>query len=505
MNFPRASGVLLHPTSLPSNYGIGDLGANAYKFVDFLGKAKQTYWQVLPLGPTGYGDSPYQAFSTFAGNPLLIALDELREAGLLDDADLTGGEFAAGRVDFGAVIPWKVERLARAAERFRAGGAPKWRGEYERFRATEARWLDDYALFRAIKDEQGGGAWTGWDAPLRLRQADALPAARERLAARIDAQHFMQFIFFRQWRALKAAANAAGVQIIGDLPIYVALDSSDAWAHQQLFQFDAEGRPTAVSGVPPDYFSATGQLWGNPLYAWERHAASDYVWWTERLRAVFEMVDILRIDHFRGFEAYWSVPAGDMTAERGTWQPGPGKALFDAARVALSERQVIAEDLGLITPGVDALRTALGYPGMAVLQFAFGSGADNLYLPHNLERHYVIYTGTHDNDTTHGWYTAVGDATRDHVRRYLATTGDDVAWDLLRAAWAAVPTTAVAPLQDVLALGNAARMNLPGRAGGNWTWRMPPDALTDALAERLRAVTELYGRLGDGGTTRNGV
>jgi 4-alpha-glucanotransferase len=493
----RHAGVLAHPTSLAGAHGIGDLGHGACAFVEWLARAGQTRWQILPLGPTGYGDSPYQAFSTFAGNPLLIALDDLRELGLLDAADLEGADFPAERVDFGAVIPWKLARLERAAARFRAGGAPALRAEYEQFVAAEADWLDDYALYRALKDEQGGGAWTSWDAPLRLREPATLAAAREQLAERHDAQRFMQFMFFRQWRALKAAANAAGVRIIGDLPIYVALDSSDSWANQQLFQFDAEGRPTAVAGVPPDYFSATGQLWGNPLYAWERHAASGYAWWSARLRAVFEMVDILRIDHFRGFEAYWAIPAGDDTAQRGTWQPGPGRALFDAAHAALGEREVIAEDLGLITPEVDALRRSLAYPGMAVLQFAFGSGPDNLYLPHNLERHYVIYTGTHDNDTTRGWYDAADDATRDHVRRYLATNGADVAWDLLRAAWAAVPATAIAPLQDVLGLGNEARMNLPGQAGGNWTWRMSPAALTDDLAARLRDLTELYGRLAE--------
>jgi 4-alpha-glucanotransferase len=492
----RYAGVLAHPTSLAGPYGIGEFGRGAADFVGWLARAGQTRWQILPLGPTGYGDSPYQAFSTFAGNPLLIALDELRAAGLLDDVDLAGADFTSERVDFGAVLPWKLERLERAAARFRAGGAPQLQADYERFVRAEAGWLDDYALFRAIKDEQGGGAWTDWDAPLRLREERALADARARLSARLDAQRFMQFVFFRQWRALKATASAAGIQIIGDLPIYVALDSADAWANQALFQFDAAGRPLAVSGVPPDYFSATGQLWGNPLYAWEQHAATDYAWWTARLRAVFEMVDILRIDHFRGFEAYWAVPAGEETAQHGRWQPGPGQALFDAARAALGEREVIAEDLGLITPQVDALRRALGYPGMAVLQFAFGSGPDNLYLPHNLERNYVIYTGTHDNDTSRGWYDAADASTRDHVRRYLAADGSDVAWDLLRAAWAAVPTTAIAPLQDVLGLDNSARMNLPGQAGGNWTWRMLPDALTDELATRLHAVTELYGRLG---------
>ena len=494
----RYAGVLAHPSVLPGPHGIGDLGRAARDFVAWLARAGQTRWQVLPLGPTGFGDSPYQAFSTFAGNPLLIALDELVELGLLDAADLANGSaygaFPAGRVDYGAVIPFKLSCLRRAAERFTAVASPTLRYEFERFSVEEAAWLDDYALFRAIKDAQGGGSWTGWDAPLRLRDEQALTQARSSLAEAIDAERVTQFLFFRQWRALKAAANARGIHVIGDLPIYVALDSADTWAHQDLFQFDTQGRPTAVAGVPPDYFSATGQLWGNPLYRWEQHAATNYAWWTARLRAAFTMVDILRIDHFRGFESYWAVPAGAETAQHGAWERGPGRALFDAARAALGDHPVIAEDLGLITPAVDALRSALGYPGMAVLQFAFGAGADNLYLPHNLTRDLVVYTGTHDNDTSAGWYAAAGESTRDHVRRYFNVDGRDPAWTLIYGAFASVANTAVTPLQDVLSLGSDARINTPGQAGGNWTWRLRPGQLDDGHTGRLRDITERYGR-----------
>jgi 4-alpha-glucanotransferase len=498
---PRASGVLTHPSSLPGPHGIGDMGEEAYAFVDWLAQARQSRWQVLPLGPTGYGDSPYASYSAFAGNPLLIALDELLEEGLLDASNLTHPDFPDERVDFEAVTRFKLRQLRRAAERFHAGQGgqgTRLREEYEQFCSAQAGWLDDYALFMALREESGGQLWSAWPQDLALREPGALAAARDRLRDEYDAQRFMQFVFFRQWAALKRYANERGVQVFGDIPIFVALDSADVWANTKQFQVDADGRPTAVAGVPPDYFSATGQLWGNPLYDWDAMRAEGYRWWIDRFRAVYSLVDIARIDHFRGFEAYWSVPAGDDTAINGHWMPGPGQDLFAALRAELGDLPVVAEDLGLITLAVDALRQELGFPGMAVLQFAFGSGSDNFYLPHNHTRDTVVYTGTHDNDTTAGWWQATDDQTRDHVRRYLRIDGSDIAWDLIRAAFASVGETAIVPVQDILGLGNAARMNVPGRATGNWAWRMRPGVLTDDLATRLRDLTDLFGRAGWG-------
>jgi 4-alpha-glucanotransferase len=490
----RSSGVLLHPTSLPGPDGIGDLGQGAFDFLDWLARAHQTRWQILPLTPPGYGDSPYQSYSAFAGNPLLISLRRLRDDGLLNDADLAHSGLPDERVDFGAVSDWKLARLRLAAERFGAGQAPVLRDDYERFRAEQAGWLDDYTLFMALKAEQHGADWVAWPEPERLREPSALAAARERLAGEIDILAFIQFSFDRQWGAVHDRARQLGIQIIGDIPIFVSADSADVWANATGFQLDKQAQPLAVAGVPPDYFSATGQLWGNPLYDWDQMAGDGYRWWIERFRAVYRLVDIARIDHFRGFAAYWSVPAGEETAIDGSWKPGPGRALFDAVRAELGDLPVIAEDLGMITRDVDDLRHALDYPGMAVLQFAFGSGSDNLYLPHNLTRDSVIYPGTHDNDTTVGWYAGVDEQTKDHVRRYLRVSGDDIAWDLIRAAWLSVAELAVTQVQDILALPTSARMNLPGRADGNWGWRLRTGALTDNLARRLAELSELAGR-----------
>lgn len=492
----RNAGILLHPTSLPGPGGIGDLGDAAERFVDWLVAAGQTRWQILPLGPTGMGNSPYSAFSAFAGNPDLVALDRLVADGLLSPTDLRA---AAEATDADATRQARSATLQLAAERFFAGQGTRVRPAFDAFRHERAAWLDDFSLFMAIRDEQGRAGWIDWPEPLRLRDERALADARQRLAAEIDACAFAQFVFDHQWSALKRYANERGVQIFGDIPIFVAYDSADVWANRAQFQLDAEGRRVQVAGVPPDYFSVTGQLWGNPLYDWDRMRADGFSWWVERFRAVYRLVDIARIDHFRGFAAYWSVPAGAETAIGGQWQPGPGVDLFDAVRVALAPGDplaIIAEDLGLITPDVDALRHAAGFPGMSVLQFAFGSGADNLYLPHNLTRDTVVYTGTHDNDTTVGWYQTADERARDHVRRYLAVSGDDIAWDLIRAAYRSVAGTAIVPLQDVLALGSEARMNVPGRADGNWGWQMAADALDPNLAARLRELTVLYGREG---------
>jgi len=489
----RHGGVLAHPTSFTGEHGVGDLGQGARDFVDWLARAKVSRWQILPLGPTGYGDSPYQSLSTFAGNPLLISLEGLVADGLLEAGEIENPGFPADRVDYARVLEFKQEYLARAAERFRSKRG-RLRDAYKRFCEEQAGWLDDFALYIALKADNELRPWNEWPRALALRDIAALDKARRRLKAAIETTRLTQFFFFRQWHAVKTYANAKGIQIIGDIPIFVALDSSDVWANQSGFQLDETGQPTAVAGVPPDYFSATGQLWGNPLYNWEAMRADGYRWWIERFRSTLALVDIVRVDHFRGFESYWSVPFGEETAENGEWVKGPGRDVFDAVSADLGAMPVIAEDLGLITLEVDELRNGLSFPGMAVLQFAFGSGSDNLYLPHNVHRNVIIYSGTHDNDTSAGWYAEQDVKTQDHARRYLRVSGDDIAWDLIRAAWQSVAETAIVPVQDILALGSEARMNTPGEPAGNWTWRMRPGELHDEYATGLAELGELYGR-----------
>lgn len=499
MQLPRASGILLHPSSLPGPWGIGDLGPMAYRFVDFLAAAGQTLWQVLPLGPTGYGDSPYQCFSAFAGNPLLINIDDLIDHGLVTSAEARAalGGLPGDRVDFGALIPAKQALLRSSFERFRSRHGTRFHQAYTAFCAANAEWLADYALFMAIKEAQGGGSWHNWRPELRDRRPVALEWARRELAGVIEYHQYVQFLFFRQWQALKEYANQRGVLIIGDVPIFVADDSADVWANRDLFFLDANGMPTVVAGVPPDYFSATGQRWGNPLYRWEKMAASGYRWWVARMRQAFTLYDVLRLDHFRGFEAYWEVPASAPTAIEGRWAPGPGADLFKTLQAELGDLPIIAEDLGLITPEVDALRLAFDLPGMKVLQFAFGDDATNPYLPHNYTANYVVYTGTHDNDTSVGWFTTLDANTRAAVLTYLGRDEQtvDIAWDLMRLGLASVANYAITPLQDVLRLGSEARMNTPGRLGGNWAWRCPAEALSEELARQLRQLTRAYGRL----------
>jgi 4-alpha-glucanotransferase len=498
MTTPRRSGILLHPTSLPARWGIGDLGAAAYAFVDFLARAGQQLWQVMPLGPTGYGDSPYQGFSAFAGNPLLISPEVLLDAGLLAGEDLAGAPFFSdAAVDYGAVLPFKLALLRRSFERFTAAAAPEQRAAFADFRERNRAWLEDYALFAALKQAHGGAEWSAWPHELAVRDPAAVAAIARELSDQLEFQVYLQFQFFDQWRRLKEYANQCGIQIIGDIPIFVAYDSADVWANREIFVLDDAGRPTVVAGVPPDYFSATGQLWGNPLYRWDVLARRGYDWWIERFRTALTLFDIVRLDHFRGFAAYWEVPAGEATAINGRWVEGPGAALFEAARQALGALPIIAEDLGLITPDVVELRDRLGLPGMKVLQFAFGAGPEEPYLPHNYLPHCVVYTGTHDNDTTAGWWSAESEQLRHHVRMYLGRDGSNISWDFIRQALASIAETAIIPLQDALALGSEARMNTPGRASGNWSWRCTLDMLGPTLTEQLYILTELYGRAPD--------
>lgn len=506
MNFPRSSGILLHPTSLPGPFGIGDLGAQAYAFADFLEAAGQSLWQVLPLGPTGYGDSPYACYSAFAGNTLLVSPEELVREGLIAKDDLASTQpLADERVDFAVVHEYKDAVLRRAFASFKQTEDSELGDAFAEFCRQQAAWLDDYALFRALKDAYGGVAWNEWETALVGRSERALAAIKEKLSEEIEAQKFYQFLFFRQWFALKADCNRRGIQLVGDIPIFVAHDSADVWTNPDQFKLNADGSPIVVAGVPPDYFSATGQLWGNPLYNWDHMRADGFKWWIERVRATLNMFDIARIDHFRGFAACWEIPGGDQTAERGRWVEAPGRELFTAIRDALGQLPIIAEDLGVITPDVESLRDDFGLPGMRILQFGFSSDTKNIDLPHNYRRNVVVYTGTHDNDTAVGWFSSVAGAgsTRDAEQiererefclKYLATSGDEINWDFIRAVLASVANTAIVPLQDVLGLDAAARMNLPNSTEGNWSWRFKAGALTDELAVRLRGLTELYGR-----------
>ena len=496
----RLSGILLHPTSLPSPYGIGDLGQTAYEFVDFLEKAGQHLWQILPLTHTGYGDSPYQSFSAYAGQPLLISPLHLTELGLLDSGDLAGvPDSDPEHIDYGRIIPWKQAILKKAYARFtdRTYQSRPLYKEFLDFVQVESGWLTDYALFMACKDVNGGVSWLKWDDRLRRPTEVFKQTLRKTLKEEIGFYQFMQFIFYKEWLALKAYANGHGVQIIGDIPIFVSMDSADVWANQHLFQLDSKGFPLKVAGVPPDYFSATGQLWGNPLYDWDAHEEDGFSWWISRIRHQLRSLDILRIDHFRGFEAYWSVPYREKTAINGKWIPAPGYELFQAIQEALGDGlPIIAEDLGIITPEVDALRRAFRFPGMKVLQFAFDSLGESDYLPHRFTTtDCICYTGTHDNDTSLGWYQNLSCECRKKVRLYTRSTDDlKPGWELIRTALSSIAGYAIFPLQDVLGYGSDARMNTPGTASGNWNWRFADGVLRSELAEKLKELTVLYGR-----------
>ena len=496
MRFPRASGVLLHPTSLPGPHGSGDLGREAYHCVDWLVGAGQKLWQLLPLAGIGPGNSPYMSNSAFAGNALLVDLVDLHAQGWLDAADLAPvAGLTADKVNFAAMYPFRMERLAKAAARFAAGGTAAQREDFASFLAEHRSWIDDYALFIALCEHLGWRDWCEWEPGLAKRDPKVLAAAREQHAERITFWQFCQWRFYRQWALLKAYANGRGIEIIGDTPIFIAYLSAEVWANPHLFELDPAGRPTAVAGVPPDFFSATGQRWGNPLYRWKAHAKDGYAWWVERIRRTFELVDIVRIDHFRGFAGYWEIPASEPTAVKGRWVPGPGEPLFKAIAKALGPMPIIAEDLGVITPDVDALRKKFGFPGMRILQFAFAGDATDRFLPHNYEPDTVVYTGTHDNDTTAGWWATATDKERHFARGYLATDGHDMPWTLIRAAMASVADTAVHPMQDVLALPTESRMNYPGQESGWWGWRFEWSQVQPWHAGRLVELARLYGRV----------
>lgn len=493
MDLIRRSGILLHPTSLPGEAGIGTLGDEAYRFVDFLENAGQSLWQVLPLGPVAYGNSPYSSYSAFAGNPLLIDLRKLAQEGDLQDPGPPLG--TQGRVDYDAVRSVKIPLLRKAAAQFISDADEERRREFDAF-CHGCGWLEDYSLFMSLKERFEGKSWIHWPPELAERSAATIEDIRPELSIQLQEHKYMQWQFFRQWRALKEYANGKGISIIGDIPIFVAYDSAEVWAHPDFFKLDAQGRPTVVAGVPPDYFSETGQLWGNPLYRWDAMVEDGFSWWIKRIAASLVLYDFVRIDHFRGFAAHWEVPASEDTAVNGEWVPVPGERLFNALLNALGEPlPILAEDLGLITPDVEVLRDRFRFPGMKVLHFAFGSGPDNYYLPHNYSRCCVAYTGTHDNNTSRGWFNEVGENERQHALAYLRCTTNEVVWELIRAAFASVAAYAVIPFQDLFELDEGARMNIPGVPSGNWEWRMSAEMLQAPPVERLRNLTQFYNRL----------
>jgi len=507
MGFSRASGILLHPTCLPGPFGVGDFGSEAFAFVDFLRDAGQRLWQVLPLNPTGYGDSPFQCFSAHAGNHLLISIEKLKDKGILDAADVRDQpRFPEDEVDFERAIEWKAVRLKKAASRFLSGAMGTDRRAFDDFCSGNAAWLDDYSIFMACKEEHGNVAWNHWPNDLARRLPASLNAARDRLKDAMLAVQYWQFEFFQQWRELRAYAAKTGIRVIGDIPIYVALDSSDVWTNREYFCLAEDGQPVKIAGVPPDYFSATGQRWGNPIYQWERLRQTGYRWWIDRFRSALRLYDAVRIDHFRGFEAYWEISGGATTALNGRWVKGPGAELFSALERALGKLPIIAENLGVITPEVEAMRKLFGYPGMAILQFAFGNDPQGpSFRPHNYSRELAAYTGTHDNDTTVGWWSSSGandstrtleDVAKEHAfaSAYLNLGEEPIHWAMIRAVAASVADLAIIPLQDVLGLGSQARMNLPGTPKGNWRWRFRRNALTSEIARRLRELVVLYDR-----------
>lgn len=494
----RKSGILMPVSSIPSKYGIGTFSKQAYAFIDSLEKAGQSYWQILPLGPTGYGDSPYQSFSTFAGNPYYIDLEELIEAGWLTEADCDKCDFGDDdeSIDYEKIYLSRFKVLRKA---FHNSHIEKDQ-DFQAFVSENSDWLEDYALYMAVKNSFDGVSWSEWDEDIKLRRPAALKRYREKYAEEVEFYRFQQYLFAKQWFALKEYANAKKIEIIGDIPIYVAFDSADTWANPELFQLDETLTPVAVAGCPPDAFSATGQLWGNPLYRWDHHKKTGYAWWLKRIAYCYKLYDVVRIDHFRGFDEYYSIPFGNETAEFGHWEKGPGYDIFRTIKAELGKKTVIAEDLGFLTKSVINLVKKTGYPGMKILQFAFDSREENDYLPHNYTANSIVYTGTHDNDTTLGWFGSLKRKDKQFARRYLNIRGSkDVQWAFIRAAMASVSDTCVIPMQDYLGLGAEARINIPSTLGINWKWRMRDGAFTDELAARIREMTKLYGRLSDRG------
>ncbi len=525
----RNTGILVHPTSFPSPYGIGDLGDGAYDFIDFLAACKLSLWQVLPLGPTSFGDSPYQSFSTFAGNQLLISPELLYKEGYLEQADLENiPQFDLHKVDYGAVINYKNTLYEKAFAGFKEKATSKQRTAFSRFCKENSAWLTDYSLFvslknhfinerrfdydseaflaykafnteylseNQVKDYYYGAVWNSWPKDIALREKSAIARYKEMLQDGIELVSFLQYEFYRQWNKLKMYANSKGITIVGDIPIFVAMDSSDVWAQPELFKLDKNGYPTAVAGVPPDYFSETGQLWGNPLYDWDAHAETGYEWWIKRMNSVLKTADLIRIDHFRGFDAYYAIPYGEKTAVNGKWIKGPSKAFIRALRNQFESLPIIAEDLGVITKSVNELRSFAKLPGMKILQFAFEGENDDVYLPHNLtDTHTVVYTGTHDNDTSAGWYEHASEKTKDYFRKYMNVSGEDVAWDFIRLAFSSPADYVIVPIQDIFGLGSDARMNLPGSVSGNWQFRYTADMLHDGLKERILYLGSLFNR-----------
>ena len=533
MNFLRSSGILLNPTSFPSKYGIGDLGKCAYEFIDFIEKAGQTIWQILPLGPTSFGDSPYQSFSTFAGNTNIISPDILIKKGFLDENIINDIpeilNLDSTIIDYGSVVNYKYNLFKKAFSNFKNIIKKEYnlKLKFEKFCDNNSYWLDDYCLFISLKnyfiekrkyefdskefkqfckktknklsenvqkDYYYGAVWSSWPSDILKRTSSAIKKWEKELSDEILYYKFLQFEFFEQWFELKNYANKKGISIIGDIPIFVAYDSADTWSNPQNYYIDSDGFPTVVAGVPPDYFSETGQLWGNPLYNWEEHKKNNYKWWISRISSVLSNVDIVRIDHFRGFESYWEIPFGEETAIKGKWVKGPREELFNTIRKKLGDLPIIAEDLGIITKEVSELRNELNFPGMKVLQFAFDDSDDNDYLPYNYDKNCVVYTGTHDNDTTLGWYNNASEIEKDKVRRYMNISGEDISWDLIRLAMSSTAVFSIFPLQDVLRLDSNSRMNTPSVADKNWRWRYTEDMLKEEYSNGLLYLTKLFHR-----------